>query len=145
MEKKNSSRLTAVQKNVSETNRRLQDMQNMLSTFLSSLTGTPIRADPASTSTNNVVGGGCEHHTGEETPNQENQVGLAGSSEDWWKKLEKSSEDDKEDGNRDDLRMKSKTITHCQVNEFVDPIYLISLHLYFTRNLGFVFEELQLV
>lgn len=106
----------------------------MLATFLSSLSGTPVRADPASTSTDNVVSVEGEHHTGEETLNQENQAGLAGGSEDWWKKLEKSSDDKEDESNRDDLQKKSRSSTQSQVIEFVDHSYLISEHLYFTST-----------
>ena len=99
MEKKNFTRLSAMEKNQMETNMRLDNMQSMLQTVLSSLSAIPVPTgkdmSPIVTPTPGETSGSLEDSKGINVVDS----GEKGSSEEWWDRLCMSSEDNKSEDN----------------------------------------------
>ena len=100
-EKRHSTRISEMERIQEATNRRLEEvmesnisLKNMLQSFLTKFSTTNTSGELNSTRTSTPVHGSTSAHKMQADANKELNTGGAGSSEQWWDRLNKSSDDE---------------------------------------------------
>ncbi|KAG0573347.1 hypothetical protein KC19_VG170400 [Ceratodon purpureus] len=134
MQRKYSSRLTAVERQHADTNRRLDDviksnvaMQTMLKEVLTTVSsfrglGTVNLPTAGAPCVGKTISTKNRPELGEGAPTR-----IGGSSEEWWDRLEKSSDVGvRGEKKRDDNKLKDPVITVSDVNKNMEDIHIVS-------------------